>query len=63
MPRVTDPRQAASLYRRIAAIPTSGGASTDRMLLRLAEMLDRDALTVEQNEDRLPKLRGAKASS
>jgi hypothetical protein len=43
MPRRTELRQAASLYRRMASVPTDGGRDEDRLLLAVATRLEREA--------------------
>jgi hypothetical protein len=45
---VRELRSKAALCRRAASIPTSGSASADRILLGLAEQLERDAALLEQ---------------
>jgi hypothetical protein len=40
-------RARAAFCRRAAAIPTNGGHATDRLLLDLAERLERDAAEIE----------------
>jgi len=42
MDRVADLRHKAGLYKRLAEIRTSGGHSTDLLLIRLADELDRE---------------------
>ena len=46
--QVLELRRTAALCRRAAAIPTSGAQSVDRILVALAEQLERDALSREQ---------------
>jgi len=41
-------RRQALLCRRAARIPTSGAALLDKILVALAEQLERDAATLEQ---------------
>lgn len=41
-------RQKAALYRRLAAIKTSGGHLADRVLLANAEKLESEAAALEQ---------------
>lgn len=48
MPEATDPRQLAELCRRLANVPTSGGHRADRVLVALADKLDREAPSVER---------------
>ena len=43
MSEATDLRHKARLYKRLAEIRTSGGHRADRLLLKLADELDRDA--------------------
>jgi hypothetical protein len=50
MHEVIELRRMANLYRRVAKIPTSGGHRADRILLALAERLDRDAEGRELSE-------------
>ena len=40
-------RQKAALYRRAASIPTEGSHRTDRLLIQLAEELEREAAALE----------------
>ena len=46
--QVLELRRTAALCRRAAAVPTSGAQSVDRILVVLAEQLERDALSREQ---------------
>jgi hypothetical protein len=46
--RVQELRRKAALCRRVASIPTSGSGNADRILLGLAEQLERDAALREQ---------------
>ena len=46
--KVRELRRKAALCRRAAAVPTSGAQSVDRILVALAERLERDALSREQ---------------
>ena len=46
--RVEELRRQALLCRRAARIPTSGAALLDKILVALAEQLERDAATLEQ---------------
>jgi len=48
-------RDLAELCRRLARVPTSGGSRADRVLLALAEQLDRqtERLTSPPNDDQL----------
>jgi hypothetical protein len=43
MERVRELRQKAELYRRVAGHPTDGGKGADRILVKLAEQLEREA--------------------
>ena len=54
--RVQELRRKAALCRRAASIPTSGSGNADRILLGLAERLERDAVLREQ------ELRGNKSN-
>jgi hypothetical protein len=47
MSRVADLRQRADLCRRVARIPTEGGRHEDRVLLIIADQLERDAEELE----------------
>jgi hypothetical protein len=38
----------AAICRRAAAVPTSGSASDDRVLIELAEALEREAASIER---------------
>ena len=42
--------QKAALYRRAASIPTEGSHRTDRLLIQLAEKLEREAEALEASE-------------
>jgi hypothetical protein len=42
-------RRKAALCRRAANIPTSGSGSADRILMVLAEQLERDAVLLERD--------------
>ena len=48
MPRATHLRKTAELCRQLAGIPTSGGHRADRVLLALAEKLEREAIAIER---------------
>jgi hypothetical protein len=50
--QVRELRRRAALYRRVAGIPTSGSANTDRILIVLAERLERDAALGDVNCER-----------
>jgi len=54
--RVQEFRRKAALCRRAASIPTAGSGNADRILLGLAEQLERDAALREQ------ELRGNKSN-
>jgi hypothetical protein len=63
MPQRIELREKASLYRRLASIPTDGGRDEDRLLLTVAEQLEHEAAELD---DRLPRQKpaaGAGASS
>ena len=45
--RVRELRRKAALCRRAAAVPTSGSGNADRILVTLAERLERDAVLLE----------------
>jgi hypothetical protein len=47
MNRAADLRRKANLYKRLAKVPTSGGHRSDRLLLTLADELDREAEELE----------------
>ena len=47
MPRRTELRQKASLYRRMASVPTEGGHQEDRVLLAVAEEFEREAAELD----------------
>ena len=46
--KVQELRRRADAYRRAAAVPTTGGAKTNRILMGLAAQLDRSADTRER---------------
>jgi hypothetical protein len=51
--QATDLRRTAGMYKRMAAVPTSGGHEADHQLLALAAKLDHEAARLEgQNEPR-----------
>jgi hypothetical protein len=50
MPKATHLRQQAELYRRIANIPTDGGRREDRVLLTIADRLERQAAALERRD-------------
>jgi hypothetical protein len=52
---VRELRGKAVLCRRVASIPTSGAGNADRILMRFAEQLERDAVLLER------QLRGGKS--
>ena len=47
----SDLRRRAALARRAASIPTSGSARVDRVLVVLADLLEREASALERKED------------
>ena len=47
MPQGTELRQKASLYRRMASVPTEGGRREDRVLLVMADRLEREAAELD----------------
>ena len=47
MSMAADLRQKASRHRKLASIPTNGGHCTNRLLLQLADHLDRQAVELE----------------
>ena len=55
MDRAADLRLRAGLYKRLAGIRTSGGHSTDLLLLGLADELDREAAELEDQSPRDPQ--------
>lgn len=48
MPRRTELREQASIYRRLAGMPTEGGREEDRILLAVADKLEREATELDQ---------------
>jgi hypothetical protein len=46
--RAQELRRRAALARQAASVPTSGSGRVDRVLVVLAEQLDRDASVLEQ---------------
>jgi hypothetical protein len=48
VPKVAYLRKQADLYRRIASIPTEGGRREDRVLLVIADNLEREAAAFEE---------------
>jgi hypothetical protein len=50
VPNATYLRRQASLYRRIASIPTEGGRREDRVLLVIADNLEREAAALEERD-------------
>jgi len=44
-------RRTAALARRAASVPTSGSARVDRVLVVLADLLEREASALEREED------------
>jgi len=55
MDRAADLRHKAGLYKRLAEIRTSGGHSTDLLLIGLADELDREAAELEDQSARDPQ--------
>ena len=49
MSSAADLRRMASRYRKLATIPTSGGRCADRLLVNLADDLERQALELERH--------------
>jgi hypothetical protein len=47
MPERAALRQKAQLYRRLATIPTNGGRNEDRVLLEVADDLERKAAELD----------------
>jgi hypothetical protein len=47
MSKAAQLKQKAALYRRAASIPTEGSHRTDRLLIELAEKLEREAEALE----------------
>jgi hypothetical protein len=47
MPQRAELRQKAKLYRRLASVPTTGGHDEDRVLLAIADELERKAAELE----------------
>jgi hypothetical protein len=43
-------RRKAALWRRAASIPTEGSNQTNRLLLDLAEQLEREAAALEEDD-------------
>jgi hypothetical protein len=56
MAKATDLRRIADRYRRLASVPTTGGHREDRLLLVLAEELDREAETFENQAEKPHRL-------
>jgi hypothetical protein len=53
----TELRQKADLYRRMASVPTEGGHNEDRVLLSVADQLEREAAKLEAAKARrLPRV-------
>jgi hypothetical protein len=50
MSKAAQLRQKAALYRRAASVPTEGSHRTDRLLIELAEQLEREAAALEKAE-------------
>jgi hypothetical protein len=53
MSQVDHLRERASLYRQIANVPTEGGHHEDRILLDVANQLERKAEELEETRNRL----------
>jgi hypothetical protein len=49
MSKAAQLRQTAALYRRAASVPTEGSHRTDRLLIELAEELEREAEALENS--------------
>jgi hypothetical protein len=49
MSKAAQLREKAALYRRAASIPTEGSHDTDRLLIKLAEDLEREAEALEKD--------------
>jgi hypothetical protein len=47
MSRIAELRQRADLCRRVARVPTKGGHHEDRVLLIIADQLEREAAELE----------------
>jgi hypothetical protein len=47
--RAKELRRQAALARQAASVPTSGSGRVDRLLVVLADQLERDASTLEQD--------------
>ena len=50
MSRIAELRQRADLCRRVASVPTEGGRREDRVLLIIADRLEREAAELEKSE-------------
>jgi hypothetical protein len=55
VPKAAQLREKADLYRRIAGIPTEGGRREDRVLLLVADDLERQAAALEARDPRAPR--------
>jgi hypothetical protein len=53
-----DLREKAADYRRLANIPTSGGACANRILIFMAEKLEYEAATAERTQDTSTRAQG-----
>ena len=51
MSKVAQLRQKAALCRRAASVPTEGSHRTDRLLIKLAEELEREAAALERSQE------------
>jgi hypothetical protein len=63
MPQRIELREKASLYRRLASIPTEGGHDEDRLLLAVAEQLEREAAELDHRLRQQDPAAGAVVSS
>ena len=48
MPQRIELREKANLYRRLASVPTEGGHDEDRLLLAVADQLEREAAELDR---------------
>jgi hypothetical protein len=63
MPQRIELREKASLYRRLANIPTEGGHDEDRLLLAVAAQLEREAAELDDRLRQQKPAAGAGAIS
>jgi hypothetical protein len=63
MPQRIELREKASLYRRLASIPTEGGHDEDRLLLAVADQLEREAAELDHRLCQQDPAAGAGVSS